>query len=502
MKILLIQPPHSGRRPDLVPLGLCYIADSILEAGHNVSVLDIYAMGYSEDAVIKLMPALDADVFAIGAFSTQYRYVKWLIAKLREYHGNKSVIIGGPLASFNAELVIRNAGADICVFGEGDITIKNILNNLDNLDNVKGICFRQNNGNIRRNPPQDELADVDIKRFPPYGLFPLDIYFRHMHVWGVNSKRARTINMITARGCPYECNFCSRVFKKTRLRSIGNIAKEIAQLKERYSITGIVFCDELAVVSKSRAYELCDIMKGFGLEWGCQGRVNIVDTSLLRHMKRCGCRYVGYGVESGSQKILNLMNKRSEVSQNEKAIIETTKAGMYPVVQMIFGYPGEDVSTINETIDFFKRAGYSPPTPFSEPELSLITPLPGTSLYDTACKKGFITNEEEYLLNIEHGYQKGCPVLVNFTEFDNSTLLRLKKDTENQIYFNYIRFLKKHPLRYFRFIFTRIIWRLQGLWFLIETEGYLAAFRKVSKKIADSIKKRQVCSGLRLQIDS
>lgn len=461
MKIILIQPPHKDRNPDLVPLGLCYIASNILESGNEVEVLDIHALGYNEEAVVKFLPCIDADIFAISAFSTQYKYVKWLIGKIREFHERKLVIVGGPLASFSAELVIKNAGADICVIGEGDVAIRNVLNSLDNLDTVNGICFKREDGSIKKNPPQDEMPDVNVYRPLPYELFPMDIYFRHMQVWGARGPGTKVINMITARGCPYNCNFCSRIFKKVRLRSIGNIAKEIDMLKKKYNITGIIFCDELAIISKQRAYELCDVMKGFKIEWGCQGRANVVDFMLLKYMKKSGCQYVGYGVESASQKILCRMNKCQETAQSEKAVTETVKAGMYPVVQMIFGYPGEDRQTINETIDFFRRTGYSPPTPFSEPELSLITPLPGTVLYEDARRMGLIPDEERYMLNIEKGYQKGCPVLINFTEFDNIELLKIKKETENKIYYNYNKYLRQHPAQFLRFMLTRLIWKIK-----------------------------------------
>jgi anaerobic magnesium-protoporphyrin IX monomethyl ester cyclase len=451
MKVLLIQPPHAGREPSLFPLGLGYIARALQDIGCEVTVFDIHAHNYTREEVAEKIGRLSYDVTGISAFSTQYAYVKWLTAELKKSHQGK-IIMGGPLPTYNPAMVLEKTLADICVISEGDLTVKSLIENIDKPEKVAGIYYRQN-GRIISNPPRDYVKDLDSIPFPPYDIFPMDIYFRHTGLFGMLTRK--TINIVTSRGCPYRCNFCSRTFGGVRLRSIDNVIAEIRHLKERFGVDSVYFNDELLVVSKNRAQELCDKIKSLGILWGCQGRSNIVDLELLKWMKSAGCVSVGYGVESGSQKILDNMNKHATVVENEKAITNTLKAGLMPVVQMIYGYPGEDKNTIRETVDFFNRVHYSPPTPDGKANLNLIAPLPGSPLYEESLQNGLIRDEDAYLSVIEMGYNPGSPVMVNFTEFSNAELLDLKARTEREIYLNYRRYLKRHPWKYFRTLFKQ-----------------------------------------------
>ena len=144
-----------------------------------------------------------------------------------------------------------------------------------------------------------------------------------------------------------------------------------------------------------------------------------------------------------------------QVEQNENAIKNTIKAGLIPVIQMIFGYPGEDKDTMRETVGLFKRVHCSLPTPLAKPELSLITPLPGSTLYDQVLKDGLIKNEDEYLSKIERGYDPDCPVVINFTGFSGEQLLDLKAQTEQEIYANCRSYLRRHPWRYISLLKSR-----------------------------------------------
>lgn len=268
MKVLLVQPPHSGREPSLFPLGLGYIARAAQDIGCEVEVLDIHAHDYSQEEVAEKIERLNYDVVGINAFSTQYSYVKWLTDALKKYHQGK-IILGGPLPTFNPSLVLEKTKADICVISEGDITIKSIVENMNHLEKVKGIYFSKN-GKIIANPPQEYIEDINGIQLPPYDIFPMDIYFKHMSLFGTPTKK--TMNLITARGCPYKCNFCSRTIGGARFRTIDNVIEEIKTLKERFAIDSILFNDELVVISKKRVRELCDKIKHLNIIWGCQGR--------------------------------------------------------------------------------------------------------------------------------------------------------------------------------------------------------------------------------------
>lgn len=437
MKILLVQLPHEeageSRPPNCFPLGLGYIATYLLDAGHEVEVFDIYAYQLSKEQVKSRIPKLNYDVVAISAMSTQYSYVKWLAAELKRVHPKKKIIVGGALAAFSSEIVLKHTKTDICVLGEGEHVIVELIDNLDSLKKVNGIYYI-NNKRVCKNKPCKPIKNLDSIPLPSWHLFDIEIYINSpifQDDYGL-----RSMNIMTSRGCPYNCNYCSRQFKGVRLRSIDNVISEIKELKKRYGIQAIYFTEELTLITKERMKELCKKIKPLNLIWGCQGRVNIVDYEILSIMKDAGCTCVGYGIESGSQKVLNNMNKCATVKMAEKAIHETRRAGLRPGVQMIFGYPGETLDTIKETSEFCNRTHIHP-----EGGFSIITPLPGTQLYNYCLENGLIRDEEKFLEKLKSINN----VLINFTSFSNEDIVRLKKETERELLKNYIKWRRANP---------------------------------------------------------
>jgi len=440
VKVLLIQPPHNydgGQRyPEAFPLGLGYISKVLADAGHDVKVLDIWAMQYSDAEVVRMLASADCDIIGISAISTQFAYTKWLIAEIKKAR-DTPVAVGNALATLTPDIVMEHTQADICVIGEGEITFKNVVENLGDLEGVKGIHFRRD-GRIVKNRSQEYIKDIDSVDFPLRDIFPMDVYLKHCRVHGADIP---AMNVIAGRGCPYGCRFCSKTFSGLRLRSVDNIVAEIKSLIEKYGIRGIVFSDELVVISKDRMLELCDKIKPLGIKWSCQGRSNLVDYEMLKRMKEAGCVSVGYGVESGSQTILDNMNKRITTEQSKRAIEDTVGVGMVPIVQLMYGYPGENESTLKETESFLKSLPY-----VSRSTLSVTTPLPGSELWDLAVGRDMITDPVKYLEGIAGGYMhdaKSARYLVNFTNFSNDEFYRRLNMLERNIFVNK---MMRHPL--------------------------------------------------------
>lgn len=441
MKILLINSPfYSGEKKRIsrsFPLGLGYLAATLLKNKINVETLDLSALEMNSDEVEARIKNFKGDLIGISALSTQYKYVKWL-SRLIKKHRDIPIVLGNALATFNSTLVLRGTCVDICVIEEGEITFLNILKNLEALENVKGIVFKRNDS-IVANPAQEYTQDLDTIDFPLRDIFPIEVYLKNSYIHGWPFNNLRIANIIAGRGCPYSCNFCSKIFKGTRLRSIPNIIKEVKFLKEKYNIKGLIFNDELLVINKKRVHELSDVIKPLGLKWQCQGRVDVVDKELLKHMKDAGCVSVGYGIESGSQKILQNMNKGIDISQSIKVIRDTMEAGIFPHIQMIYGYIGENDETVRQTIEFFSRircdhAGFF-----------IATPLPNTQLMDYAIKKGFVRDEESYLESLESGYLPDKRDYINLSEFSDDVFLEKKKNMEESIVNNYRRYSRSIP---------------------------------------------------------
>lgn len=405
----------------------------MLEEGHEVNILDINALGLSDAAVIDYISSASFDVAAISALSTQYRYVKWLASQIKKKDKRRKIILGWVLATHSSQAVLRNTDVDICVIGEGENTVKELLSNLENPSDVKGIMYKDGT-TITLNPSRKYIEELDTLPMIPYDLFPVDAYIDSLS--RTASPRERAINIICGRGCPYNCSFCSKTFSGVRLRSIEKVIEEIKYLQSKYAIERIIFADELLAINKKRVLELCEAIAPLQISWSCQGRINLVDEKLLRGMKDAGCTAIGYGVESGSQAILDRMNKKIDIAKAVEIINLTKRIGLIPVLQFIFGYPGENRETIRETIDFFRK--------IDEPsiEFSPLTPLPGTDIWQYSVQEKLITDEAAFLERLEGGYMPDAPTLANFTSFSDRELVRLRKWSEKQIRFNYIR---RHP---------------------------------------------------------
>jgi len=480
MRALLVQLPHKERAPSVFPIGIANIGTALSEVGVESEMLDIFALGYSRDDVVEYLRKSRWDLIGINAYSTQYPWAKWMADEAKRLHPQALIVMGGPLATFNSKLVLEKTNTDICVISEGEETIKDVVGNLGNFANVAGICFKSDAGAIIETSPRQYIQDLDSLPFTNYEFFPMDVYFGNIGVGGVPG--VKTINMLTSRGCPYKCNFCSRTFKGSRLRSIDNVVEEIGLLRDKYGIQGVAFADELVLVNKKRAYELCEKIKPLKIYWNCQGRANIVDLELLKAMQAAGCTSVGYGVESGSQKILDSMNKRATVKQNELAITNTLKAGMTPIVQMIYGYPGEDQDTIRETVEFFDRVHFYPPVGYGDAFVSLMTPLPGSPIYEDLLKHGRIGKEEEYLLGLEQGYFPGCPLLVNLTQLDDEELLSSQVKLVNQLRANYRTYARYHP--------TELVRRYtNAISTIISVEGFSGLIRRLAWFVQKRLRK-------------
>jgi radical SAM superfamily enzyme YgiQ (UPF0313 family) len=212
---------------------------------------------------------------------------------------------------------------------------------------------------------------------------------------------------------------------------------------------------------------LCDKLGLLGIKWFSQSRVNLVDKELLVKMKESGCVAIGYGVESGSQHVLDCMDKRIKVEESIAAVKNTVDAGMTPIIQVMFGFPGENRESIEETIKFFDTID------FPAPPFFIATPLPGTPLYDMAKEKGLITDEDAYLTSLAGGYLAETTKVINLTDFSDDELLKLKRQMEARIAFNYS---KRHPA-------AMIKKYLVGGWGILSHEGPSAFLKKTRYRL-------------------
>lgn len=436
MKTMLINPPiREWSKPNIVPLGLGYIASVLQNSGYDVEVFDINAHRWPKEEVEEKIKNAEFDVVGIGAIVTVYRYVKWLIAIIKKYHPTKKIVIGGSVGTSIPHIILEKTGADIICIGEGEDTVVELINAIENnksLTGVDGIWFKGEDSKIYRNKPRQPIRNLDRILFPSWDLFPMDIYSRNP-VGAPNRKKwidgnsddngILSMNIVATRGCPYQCIYCYHDFmgQRYRQRPVQNIVDEIRILNERYEVEYIQFMDDEFCLKKSFVYDFCKAIKSeFNgkITWGCSGRVNLMTEDLIATMSDAGCVLIGYGIESGSQKMLDVMKKGVTVQQSKEAVRLTKKYLGWADCSFMIGTPGENADTIQETIDFCRELDLTPEVIF------FMTPYPGTELYKMALAQGKIPDEELYMLNLG---EQGERVRVNFTELSDDELLCIQE---------------------------------------------------------------------------
>jgi anaerobic magnesium-protoporphyrin IX monomethyl ester cyclase len=430
IKVLLINSPiRLNAQPNNIPYGLATVASTLRAQGVDVEIFDVNALRPSKDQIVETLENMHWDVVGLSGLITTIEFQKWLVIILKRMHSEAPVVSGGGLATSCPELLFEETQVDIAVIGEGEQTMPDLCRAIearDDLNGIPGIYFRQNNSVIR-NEPRKIIPKLDDIPFPAWDLLPMEIYLKNP-IWGDVASNSsgfrmdvtvnRSMNIISSRGCPFACNYCYHLFGRSnyRFRSAQNVIDEIEILVDRYNVDFIGFVDDNMMASEKRLIEFCDLMEKnrFPVTWGCHGRVTSATPDILSRMAEVGCVWIGYGIESGSQKILDAMNKRATVKQAKQAIIHTRNTGIYPNTTFIFGYPGETIESIQETIDFKKEMGIECGSFFA-------TPYPGAPLYKQI--RPFIKNEKAFIRSLGNATEFS----INLTDFDDKTLFKLKK---------------------------------------------------------------------------
>lgn len=404
MKVMLIKAPYTDiygkvkeMAPEMFPIGLGYIAVILRNAGHDVTLIDpdIGDMTYDSlrDEIIKESPNL----VGISAMTSNI-HSACKIATIVKKSVNAITVIGGNHTSSVPEETMQNFDDfDFLVIGEGEYTILELCNTLErdktpDLSKIKGICYKRD-GKIIKTDPRSFIEDMDSLPFPARDMVDMDNY-RPPNYMEFGKKSA---TMITSRGCPNRCTFCSAHFStgyRYRPHSPDYVISEIKHLINEYGIEFIIFWDDTFTIDRSRVIKICNLMleEKLGIEWFCLARVNTVDEELLRLMKKAGCRVINFGVESGNQEILNNIKKGTTIPQIRKAIKMARKVGFKILSSFMFGLPGETHETIENTIRFAIEL---------DPDMAfffILTPLPGSEIYNTY--KGILfdvsSNWEDY----------------------------------------------------------------------------------------------------------
>ncbi|MBF0106857.1 MAG: radical SAM protein [Deltaproteobacteria bacterium] len=398
------------------PLGLAYVATVWRERGHDVQVYSQDIYHWPESHLLNLLNNEHFDIVAVSVIGGYYQYSKLLkISKaINNSRQRPFYLLGGHGPAPEPEYFMRKTSADVIVMGEGEVTALEIIEALEgdrSLASVRGIAYNDN-GKCVINPPRELIKNLDEIGFPAWDLFPMDHYLLRKMSGAKNNNR--TLILLAGRGCDFKCNFCYRMDKGLRLRSVENIVEEMVLLNKKYNVLNFSFRDELTMCSEERITAIAEgiLRTGLDCKWECMGRLNYAKPDVLKLMAKAGCVYVNYGIESLDQQALNVMNKGLTVKMIHEGIQNTLAAGISPGINVIFGNIGETRESLKLGVDFLLK--YSDAV-----ELRTIRPVtayPGSPLYYYAIEKGLLKDCEDFY---ENKHVNSDLVAVNFTDLSD-----------------------------------------------------------------------------------
>ncbi len=399
------------------PQGLAYVATVLRKKGHEVTIYSQDVYHWKESHLRKFLDKRKFDVVGVSVIAGYYQYRKLLqISKaINRSKYRPFYILGGHGPAPEPEYFMKKTKADIIVIGEGEITTVEIMEALEKkrkFSSVKGIAYRDGK-KIIVNERRPLIANIDQIDFPAYDLFPLDHYALMRTLPGLENNE-RCMPMLSGRGCIFQCNFCYRMDKGFRPRSIKNILEEVEKLQKDYAITSIVFSDELLMSSVDRTIEVCEglLKSKVKFKWGCNGRLNFAKFDVLKLMKKAGCTFINYGIESMDQDALNVMKKGLTVKMIHDGIKNTLQVGINPGLNIIFGNIGETKAVLKKDVEFLLKYDDHAQRRTIRP----VTPYPGSPLYYYAIEKGLLKDCQDFY---ENKHVNSDLLAVNFTNMSD-----------------------------------------------------------------------------------
>lgn len=383
--VLLIQPPPPSTfnfEEPFMPLGIAYIA-AVLEK-HNVEVhiIDLAVAEDLPESINCLMERVcDYEVVGITCTTVTYLSALDLARKIKARSPRILIVMGGPHVTFTAEETLREDAVDFVVRGEGEYAMLELIYWLVGrfrLEEISGLTYKWN-GKIRTNRARKNYIDLDRLPVPARHLLVEDKYL--------------TPAIIASRGCAHRCSFCSAtaMYPKYAIRSPESIVSELANLDASKMIA---FYDNTFSGSLQRACRICQeiISAGLKINWTCEMRVDNVTRSLLEKMFLAGCKSIHFGIESGSDEVLESMNKRITVAQAKLAIKSALDTGIGVSCSFTIGHPHDTEETINKTIILIKEIQELG----ASAAAAIVTPFPGTPIYNRAAELGLTIREKDW----------------------------------------------------------------------------------------------------------
>jgi len=372
----------------LPPLGLAYLAGFVRDKGFpDIHIIDAVVLNLGMSETVEEILNLSPDIVGIQTYTFNYKKALTVCAEVKKRRGDIATVLGGPHIAVFPEKMLENDFVDYVVIGEGEKCFYNLVRKLNDkkhdFSGQKGLGWKRG-GNIFVDKTIDLIPDLSSLPLPARDLLPMDLYKS-----SAAKKGKRSSQVISSRGCAYNCSFCSSSWafgRGYRTNSVTKILEEMKQLNSAYGVDDIQFLDDLFTTDKRHVLELCDrlVKEKIKIPWTANARVDSVDEEVLSAMKKAGCYLLCYGVETGSEKLLGIINKGATLDQARRAVHLTKKSGIIAHTMFMMALPTETHDDSMITVDFAVdlNAEIVNFTPY--------IPLEGTRLYQFATKSGKI----------------------------------------------------------------------------------------------------------------
>lgn len=416
------------------PLGLMYIASYLLrEKKHEVKIIDMAADNLSVEEACKNIVAGAPTIVGLSVLSVEASAMHLLAKKIKDISPEITVIVGGPHVSSDPKSILSDKYIDYLVLGEGEETMKELLEALDHgnpVNEVRGITYRKN-GEIVSTPPRPFVDDLDALPFPAWDLINVERYF-DLPTFNIFYASKRYMSIFTSRGCPYRCTYCHNIFgKRFRVRTPENVFQEIEYLYKTYDIREFQIVDDVFNVKKERAKAICDLIIKSDLTTfltfpnGIRG--DAVDQELLYKLKQAGTYKITYAIETGSPRLQKLIGKNINLPKLQDTITLTNKLDILTHGFFMAGFPTETKEELQLTLDFAIKSK------LNTLGFHVLTPFPGTEIYNQLLEMGESNIDTESL-----DYTK---VKSNFSESTPDELLKYIRKAHIIFYFNIRRMI-------------------------------------------------------------
>lgn len=450
-KALLVFPPMQGHiyghrwratESPSAPLGILYLATPLIKAGYQVRFIDFTVERLDQEGYYEALK--DPNFILISCYSQAFYNIRKVIHDVRAVNREAVVICGGPHCN---ETETHMEGSDLTVYGEADHVITPILDRLlsgGSLDDIPGISYIQD-GKVIRNPGFHFIEDLDAIELAPFHLVKNKKYG---YLYGV--KFDRIAGMMTSRGCPFQCRFCTFRRMKFRERAVAKVIQEI-RCRVEEGAKYIVFLDDNFLLRRSRTIEIMDeiIRQKFPVQFVIQGRVDLADYDLYWKFKKAGVIIIMFGVESANQDVLDFYNKNTTVEKARRTITLANQFGIITFGNLIVGAPVERYTHFEQNKKFLREV------PLDVVSIHILDYVCGSPLWDDAYKKGLIS-ENEILVAADK----------RLSNFSTEELARFQKELTRSFYNNPKRILrlsrKLIKILGVRFVFKLIMMFFRG----------------------------------------